>query len=136
MPLLTPAFSCDLNTLKKSGACLFNLCLGEQDLLALDMWVRIQTLQAVGGADYRTNTNQLLVDSKQWQGLAEIERKALSLLIDILYGVEEGAAISESSIRLAAVLKEVSCYRCLGQDRLKDTLLFLKCSIAAIEEQS
>lgn len=132
MPEVTPDFSCDLDALKAGAKCLGNLCLGEYDLLAIDLWVRIQTLKAVGGPDYTNDLNGLLQASKKWKGLAELERKALCLYIDILYAQEEG--VMEPNIQDAKQQSE--CYKCLGLDVLKNTCAYLKCAIASFEEVS
>lgn len=127
---LVPEFSCDLDTLKAQARCFGNLCLGEFDLLALDLWVRIQTLKAVGGPDYTDDLHGLLEASKKWQHLSDLERKQLALYIDVLWAMEEG--VTEPDVN--EVLQDVQCYKCLGLDILKNTCLYLKCAIASYEE--
>lgn len=125
-----PDFSCDIDALMAQSKCFSNLCLGEFDLLALDLWVRIQTLKAVGGPDYTNDLHGLLEASKKWQHLSELERKRLALFIDILWAMEEGV----TSTGVAEILRQAQCYKCLGLDLMKTTNLYLKCAIASYEE--
>lgn len=125
-----PDFSCDLDALMAQSKCFSNLCLGEFDLLALDMWVRIQTLKAVGGPDYTNDLHGLLEASKKWQHLSDLERKRLSLYIDVLDAMEEG--VTDPDVN--DVLKQAQCYKCLGLDLMKNTNLYLKCATSSYDD--
>lgn len=119
-------FTCDLNTLLADAKCFLEVCLGEADREAIEIYLRVQNLKASGGADYTTNLNALLQDSRQWQVLACNQRKAISLWIDMQNALDNGASFSQNVNDLK---KGANCYACLGHELKKNVLEFLKCSI-------
>lgn len=131
--MAAPAFSCDLNTLIHDSACLRDLCLGQPDRDAVDIYVRILNLAAIGGTDYSVSggLTRLLADSRAWQLRACDELKAIDLYIDIENAIDNGASFPPSQ---AALAQAVSCLggKCIGKEQARGVLSFLKCAINSL----
>ena len=127
------ALNCDLNDLKKRAACLMPRCLGEVDRSAIDIYVRAADLAAVGGTDYTANLTKLDSDAAAYSVLSVDEMKSIALYIDIQNAIQDGATFGgDASVEH---LKELSrCLECVGTDRRKGMLLYLKCALAALDE--
>lgn len=125
------AFTCDANDLLNSAKCLMDQCMGQEERDAIDIYLRVQNLAAIGGADYTDDLNALLQAAKEWQALAPNQRKAIDLWIDMQNAIDNGASIDQDPNALAAAAK---CYLCLGEDTKKALQSFLKCAINTLGE--
>jgi hypothetical protein len=121
-------FSCDLNGLKVASACLSDSCVSVSDRAAIDIYVRVNALKAVGGIDYTNNLTGLLQDSKLWQKQSEDTLERIGLYIDILNALEDGAIISADPHALLAKAKCLTG-KCLGKEQTRGVLAFLKCQL-------
>lgn len=125
-----PLFSCDLNTLIRESACLRDLCMSQSDRDALDIYVRILNLAAIGGTDYSVSggLTRLMQDSAGWQRRACDEIKAIDLYIDMENAIENGASFPPSQ---SALEQAVVCLtgKCLGKEQTRGILSYLKCQI-------
>lgn len=125
-----PTFTCDLNTLIQDSACLRDLCLSQSDRDAVDIYVRILNLKAIGGHDYTVSggLHQLMADSSAWQKRACDELKAVDLYIDIENAIANGATFPPTQADIAVA---VTCLggKCLGREQTRGMLSFLKCAI-------
>ncbi len=120
-----PAFSCDLNTLIHESQCFLETCASDDIRDAVDLYVRIANLAAIGGTDYTSDLAQLLVDAKAWQVLAKNQRDTIELYIDIQNAIDNGAVIGPTP----AAAQSVSCILCIGKEFRKAILSYLKCQI-------
>lgn len=125
-----PLFSCDLGTLIHESACLRDLCMSQSDRDAVDIYVRILNLAAIGGTDYSVSggLTKLMADSAAWRKRACDEIKAIDLFIDIENAIDNGASFPPNS---AALAQAVTCLsgKCLGKEDTRGMLSYLKCSI-------
>lgn len=122
-------FSCDVATLVALSKCFMDPCLSDDDREAIEIYLRVQNLAAIGGADYTSDLNALLTDSKQYQTLSRIHRSAIALYIDMQNAVDNGASIGQDVNALKAAAK---CYECIGDELKKQVLAYLKCQINAL----
>jgi hypothetical protein len=122
---------CDPNVLLTQAKCFLPACIGPDDREAIEIYVRVAELAAVGGTDYRTNLAKLLVDAKGWQALVEDHRRAVTLWIDVLNATNNGATIATDINSLRTGSK---CYLCLGWETKKALKLFLKCQLNKLDQ--
>lgn len=117
---------CGPDTLAKASACLGPLCLGPDDREAIDVFVRVQELAAIGGTDYRNNLAQLVKDTKGYGKLDEDTRRRIALQLDIYNAINKGATFDSTINGLKVGAK---CYLCLPWEQRRNIKLFLKCQL-------
>jgi hypothetical protein len=119
-------FTCDVNQLLADAACFEPGCMGKPQREAIEMYLRVKNLAAIGGTDYSVNLNALLTAAKSYQVLACSQREAIKTWITLQNAINDGAVVSSNANDLLAA---AACYICLGEETRKNTLEFLTCSI-------
>lgn len=102
--------------------------MSDSDRDAVDIYVRIRNLQAVGGTDYRTNLTQLKKDAALWMQQSSDTLHAISTWIDILNANDNGAGLSTDPRSLLTSAKCLGA-DCLGKEQTRGIKDFLKCAI-------
>lgn len=125
-PIGSPTITCNPNSLAAAAACFGPSCTGPDMREAIDVYVRVQELAAVGGTDYRTNLAKLAVDTKGWLRLDEDTRRQITLLLDVDNALKKGAVFASDINSLQTASR---CYLCLPWEQRKAIKLFLKCQL-------
>jgi hypothetical protein len=110
-------------------------CMGEQDRLAIEIYLRMKELAvAPGGVNY--NLKSAKVAAAQWlQSLSRDERQAIGLYIDWQNAIYNGAQLtaaeqtSANALRISARMGEG-----LGAELQRNLLLFLKWKLNSLDE--
>lgn len=119
-------FSCDVNTLLANSKCFTEPCISEDEREAIELFVRVENLAAIGGTDYRNSLTQLQIDAKDWQTIFPNQRKAMELFMDVENAIDNGASFSTN---INDLKNSARCYECLGHEQKKRLMSFLKCAI-------
>ena len=131
--------SCNPAALIAAASC-FSTCWQEEELLAVELYIRAKDLAINGGPDYTgvAGIAKLVQDAKGWsnQVFDKSKRQAVALYIDLQNAIESA---SETSVTpppsTAKGLKPLaSCYACLSHEQKKNYLLYLKCQLNALDE--
>ena len=125
--------SCDLNALLTASTCFWS-CLKEEEILAVELYVRIMEFAGLG-TDYtgKAGLLRLQQDSGAWnsQVLDPIKRQGVALYIDQQNAINNNAAtISDAKAAKAAS----ACYSCIPFESKKNLLLFLKCKMNSVNK--
>lgn len=122
------ALNCDLDALLLDSACFLNGCLSDDELRAIEIYLKVESLSALGGADYSSDLTSLLEAAKAWQVITANSRQlnAINTSITRQNAIDNGvtADTDVDSLKAAA-----ACYLCLPPTTKQQLLLFLKCAI-------
>lgn len=123
-----PFYSCNAGSILADIACFEDGCTSEQEREALDVYLRILNLKAIGGTDYSANFKQLMIDAAQlkWLTLRCSQRKAIDLWMTMQNASDNGAVFDQNINAMKAGAK---CYVCLGMEDLKNLQKYLACLI-------
>lgn len=117
----------NLNELKAASACYLPQCLGEADRLALEVIVAMKDLAVVpNGVNY--SVPALMSAASLWiHQLSKAERSAVAFYIDLQNAIDDGAQFANGT-GVSGLRKDAKCLQasCVGQEELRNLLLFLK----------
>jgi len=128
-----PAYSCDVNGLMRAAACFQDKCMSDGDRKAIMIYGRIKNLAAVGGTDYSSNLQQLMIDSVKWRKRAEDELKAILTYITLENAIADGASINLNPNSLATAAKCLGV-NCVGTQDQNGILMYLLCALNTIDQ--
>lgn len=122
---------CTPAALIKAAACFGPQCIGPDDREAIDVYVRMLELKAVGGTDYTgpSGLKQLLIDAKGWQPFSEDERRMITLQLDVDNAINKGAVFASD---INSLRKNSKCILCVGWETRRAIKLYLKCQLNAL----
>ena len=120
---------CDLEELKEAATCFMNKCMGDSTRESINLYIALAFLKSQGGTDYTDNLSLLEIDSKQWERLAETDRKAIETYINLQFAVANHAEFPGGTN--VSNLKSLSrCIECWGSEQRKSLMAFVWCQIA------
>jgi hypothetical protein len=114
----------------QASNCLQELCLSENEREAFELYVKVQNLNAIGGANYTGAQGfaSLMSDSKQWQPLFCDQRKAIEAWIDMDNALDNGASFN-TNINAIKADPVFMLALAMGREFRKNTTSYLKCAI-------
>lgn len=118
------AVNCSLPTLLDNAACFLDQCNSEAEREAIQIFLRVQALNAAGGAAY--NLQSLLTAAKTWQGLSAKQIEAIEVYVSLENALENGAAVSSN---INTLKQDAKCFMCLPTMLRKQLLAFLNCAL-------
>ena len=128
-------YSCNVNTLLVLAKCFADKCMGRVDRNALIIYARIKNLTALGGTNYESNLNQLMIDAANWRKRSRDELHAVEVYEALQNATNNGASLSSDVNSLVASAKCVGTY-CLGEADQLGVLGYLKCTIETQDKPS
>ena len=139
MPTIADYKSCNAAALIAAASCLWS-CFSEEEILAIELYVRAKDLAINGGPDYTgaSGIALLVKDAKGWnnQVLDCAKRQGVALYIDLQNVIESAteAAVTPPPSTASGLKPLSSCYQCLPYEQKKNLLLYLKCRLNALDE--
>lgn len=121
------ATACDANSIAEVAKCYAWPCMSEQERLAIAVVFYAWILKDAGGTDFTADFDALVVASVSLQIFNHNEYSAEDLAVDLPVAAAAGAPDNPDDL-----LEAIKCLRCLSLEALRQALLFLRCSIAAI----
>lgn len=127
------AIDCNVANLKAAATCFMPKCMGDLEREAIDMYILMADLAALGGTDYLNNLSALEVDGKDWERLAQGERRAIITYINLQNAIANGADFGgdTSANNLKALSK---CLQCFGPESRKGLMTLLKCQLSNVTQ--
>jgi hypothetical protein len=118
--------NCDLNALIAASAQFTEPHMGSAERKAIALYAMVIALAALGGADYSDSLTALQDAAKEWQTTAPAQREAINTVIHTQNATDNGADVPTDVNELKAASR---CYLCLGDERMEQLMLFLRCAI-------
>lgn len=134
MAYLANYYLCDPNSILIASKCFLDPNIGVEQRRAIEIFARVQELQALGNSDgfnlpkidYSLSIAGLLTAAGKWRLLSANQREAISTYFTVQDSLTNNAVFSSD---INSLKKNSACYLAIGENDKKNLLSFLRCAI-------